>query len=751
MSETVMQENSKVDTYTMQLAFAAGGFKDTILTPKTYTLRQLSERLSQVRVGPKDGAYMIRGGDLSVTKRADENLKSAELIILDGDSSFDPETGEISPGAPSIYATHEALRDMGIAHIIHTSHSNRGEDGVVAFWKYRVVIPCRIGYSDALKDGVEFLIAQLHERGVWIADVSENYRWSQPWFLPRVATEEERTRFVHREFIDGEIMDIATATRWAWARTQNDLVEETVISNSGISTSHPPATASVISDFNAAHGIDWVRDQLSRAGYRFSYFDKRRGVYRYCRPGSETGVAGVVVFMGSRGDWCVYSHHGAADPLSGRVSDPFSLLATLNYSGDNSKAFRSIAPREPTISEQLASRAAAPEITQPVQVAHEPQTNTEQVADAQIASERKLFDIVHFSDLREEPVQWLVRDLIPASGFVALFGRPGSYKSFVAMYIASQIASGGSVFGRGVTKGGVLYVAAEGQGGIYKRTVALMQKYEIPQQAEFYFLRQPLNLRSSLADLDTLTASLEAKNVRPSLIILDTLARNFGNGEENSATDMGAFISVIGEMQRRIGCAVMVVHHAGKDDTKGMRGSSALLGAVDAELECVRTSEKDDEKRTGKITTTKQKDGEDGVEHHYSMAVRYVSPTDTTITSLVIEPIDAPQRDGEGGAASSGRQSRNRSSRVQSEAELSFSMAMKEGSVVVSGVGPIPDGTRCVREEMWRNYFQQISVSDAGEAQDRAWRRAKQGMRDSGRVGFYAPYFWDYGGDRVSK
>lgn len=741
MSETVMQEISKVDTYTMQLAFAAGGYKDVILTPKTYSLRQLSERLSQVRVGPKDGAYMIRGGDLSITKRSDENLNTAELIILDGDSSFDPETGEISPGAPSIYATHEALRDMGIAHIIHTSHSNRGEDGVVSFWKYRVVIPCRTASVDELRDGVDFLIAQLHERGVYIAEVSENYRWSQPWFLPRVPTEDEKSRFVHREFIDGEIMEIATASRWAWARRQNDLVEETVISNSGIITAHPPATTSVISDFNAAHGIDWVRDQLSRAGYRFSYFDKRRGVYRYTRPGSETGVAGVVVFRGSRGDWCVYSHHGAADPLSGKTSDPFSLLATLNFAGDNSLAYRSIAPREPTITEQLASRAAASGNTQVEQAKPEPQTNKEPAPDAQITPERKLFDIVHFSELREEAVQWVVRDLIPANGFVALFGRPGSYKSFVAMYIASQIASGGSVFGKETTKGGVLYVAAEGQGGIFKRTAALMQKYEIPAAAEFYFLRQPLNLRSSLIDLDTLTASLEAKNVKPSLIILDTLARNFGNGEENSATDMGAFIMVIGEMQRRIGCAVMVVHHAGKDDTKGMRGSSALLGAVDAELECVRTSSSDDEKRTGKITSTKMKDGEDGVEHHYSMAVRYVSPTDNTITSLVIEPIDAPG--GEGGAASSGRQSRNRSSRVQSEAELSFSMAMKEGSIIVSGVGPIPDGTRCVREEMWRNYFQQISVSEHGDAQRKAWQRAKQGMRDSGRVGFYSPYFWD--------
>jgi hypothetical protein len=84
---------------------------------------------------------------------------------------------------------------------------------------------------------------------------------------------------------------------------------------------------------------------------------------------------------------------------------------------------------------------------------------------------------------------------------------------------------------------------------------------------------------------------------------------------------------------------------------------------------------------------------------------------------------------------------------VQSEAELSFSMAMKEGSIIVSGVGPIPDGTRCVREEMWRNYFQQVSVSEHGDAQRKAWQRAKQGMRDSGRVGFYSPYFWETGED----
>ena len=32
------------------------------------------------------------------------------------------------------------------------------------------------------------------------------------------------------------------------------------------------------------------------------------------------------------------------------------------------------------------------------------------------------------------------------------------------------------------------------------------------------------------------------------------------------------------------GAAVLLVHHSGKDEAKGMRGHSALLGALDAEL-----------------------------------------------------------------------------------------------------------------------------------------------------------------------
>ena len=50
----------------------------------------------------------------------------------------------------------------------------------------------------------------------------------------------------------------------------------------------------------------------------------------------------------------------------------------------------------------------------------------------------------------------------------------------------------------------------------------------------------------------------------------------------------------------------MVLHHSGKDESKGARGSNSLLGAIDTELRVQRLQS------TRYIEVTKQRDGEDG-------------------------------------------------------------------------------------------------------------------------------------------
>jgi hypothetical protein len=92
---------------------------------------------------------------------------------------------------------------------------------------------------------------------------------------------------------------------------------------------------------------------------------------------------------------------------------------------------------------------------------------------------------------------------------------------------------------------------------------------------------------------------------RVDLIVFDTLARATVGGDENSAKDMGLAMSHLQVISVATGAMPILVHHSGKDISKGARGSNAILGAVDWELEVQRI----DERRVARLS--KMKDGTD--------------------------------------------------------------------------------------------------------------------------------------------
>lgn len=245
-----------------------------------------------------------------------------------------------------------------------------------------------------------------------------------------------------------------------------------------------------------------------------------------------------------------------------------------------------------------------------------------------------------WDELEDVQVQWLIKDLIPQGALAALYGKPGSYKSFVALYIAAMVSSGANCFMRQCRQGPVVYVMGEGGAGAYRRAKAIEAFHDI-SSPEVYFLRSALNLRSNMNDATSLLTAIEQIGVQPAMIVIDTLARNFGGGNENSSEDMGAFIGVVGKIQEALGCAVLLVHHSGKDDAKGMRGHSSLFGAVDTELEVIKVSEENDPRRIGEMTLTKQKDGEDGIKFNYEM---HLIEFGNDRTSLALEPIEGEFR-----------------------------------------------------------------------------------------------------------
>lgn len=177
------------------------------------------------------------------------------------------------------------------------------------------------------------------------------------------------------------------------------------------------------------------------------------------------------------------------------------------------------------------------------------------------------------------PPRWLVDDVLPAPGVGMIYAPPKAGKTFVAIDLACSVAQGRDWLGRAVTPGRVMYVIAEGVGGVGQRLAAWADYHGSAGLENITWVRGavPLNSAEAVAALCELVAGYD-------LVIFDTLARCAVGVEENSAKDMGQVVENVDRIRDACGGHVLLVHHSGKDSSQGARGSSALLGAVDVSL-----------------------------------------------------------------------------------------------------------------------------------------------------------------------
>ncbi|MFI5411577.1 helicase RepA family protein [Kaistia sp. UC242_56] len=191
----------------------------------------------------------------------------------------------------------------------------------------------------------------------------------------------------------------------------------------------------------------------------------------------------------------------------------------------------------------------------------------------------------------------LVKGLLDQGAMSVLFGESNVGKSFVAMDLAQHIASGAPWAGMKTAGLPVVYIAAEGGGGVRKRAAALVSKYGDAGE-RFRLLVSSVDLLHPDADLQPLLATLHDLPEQPGLIVIDTLARAMAGGDENSSTDMGALVKNLDKVRAVTSAHLLIVHHTGKDRSKGARGHSSLRAAVDTEIEVA----------DGVISVTKQRD-----------------------------------------------------------------------------------------------------------------------------------------------
>jgi hypothetical protein len=232
---------------------------------------------------------------------------------------------------------------------------------------------------------------------------------------------------------------------------------------------------------------------------------------------------------------------------------------------------------------------------------------------------------------------WLIDGLLPARGLACIVGPPKSGKSFLTSDMLCSVARGAPYAGRETLAGPVMYLTGEGVSGFKRRLVAMRRHLGIEGQGvPFFMIENVPDLGSEATDLPQLLAELDAFMVdmemeRPRAIALDTLARCMGEADENSARDMGRFVNRCAAIERHFGCVVVVVHHVGKDPTRGGRGSNSLNGAADVTMLVEKTD------AYSKVRVEEMKDGREGQEWTFRLVSYVLSETSETLSETLSE------------------------------------------------------------------------------------------------------------------
>lgn len=334
--------------------------------------------------------------------------------------------------------------------------------------------------------------------------------------------------------------------------------------------------------------------------------------------------------------------------------------------------------------------------------------------------------------------KYLVKNWLDQRGLSVVYGESNVGKSFFALDLAMHIAgpqTDTGWHGSRIRAGRVLYLAAEGGHGIRNRLAAMRQAMPhmtryAEEEGSFCLLPMPLDLQA-IGDAQALVEVVEGlSDAGVDLIVVDTLARTMGSGDENTAKDMGTFIQNIDHIRERLRAHVMVIHHSGKDASKGARGSGSLRAAVDTEIELTRSG------AVIMAEVKKQRDGETGKVFAYSLKTVELGADEDgdPVTSAIVVPTEpvkkAPRLSGQ-----------------QKIALQALADVMAEHGEVKHSSGKFPSNRQCVPLDKWREYCDRHSLS--GGASDSAKRKAffavKTALHNKGIVRVVDDFVWRCG------
>jgi hypothetical protein len=347
--------------------------------------------------------------------------------------------------------------------------------------------------------------------------------------------------------------------------------------------------------------------------------------------------------------------------------------------------------------------------------------------------------LVHFRDVRARlDGRPLVKGLLDREQTSLILGETGSGKTFLALDLGLHVAAGLPWFGRKVTAGPVIYIAAEAGRAIENRVAAWRTHHTlVSRDIPFAAVTSPIDLcHAEAGDVDRLISAIgKAGFDAPMLGIIDTVSRALAGGNENAPDDMGALVRSLDRLRDDLRCHISAVHHLGKDPGKGSRGHSLLRCAIDTEIALTR----EPAGTIVTVTVTKQRDGIAG----QSIGFRLIpvelghDQDGDPVTSCIIEPA-------EGAPVGKGEKSGKRLPDGARIALDTLRKAIAEAGEPAPASNHIPAAARVLSIEDWRRYYHAGTASDGQntETRKKAFQRAREKLQATGAIGIQDDLCW---------
>jgi hypothetical protein len=328
------------------------------------------------------------------------------------------------------------------------------------------------------------------------------------------------------------------------------------------------------------------------------------------------------------------------------------------------------------------------------------------------------FTFTHVADLVAKAPEYHIHKRVETDALGFIVGAPGSLKSFFALAMALCVASGTPFYGSRVRQGTTFYIAAEGHNGLANRVEAWARKNGIDRSTVKVFTsdRGARFLdKAHAADVTAAILELAAIHGPPSLIVVDTLARNLGPGDENSTEHMNAFITAMDDLRGNWpGCTIIVVHHTGWDAKRRGRGSSAAFGAMDFEY----ILERKDKCSPVCVINTKMKEAAERSDEWFTLDV-----------------IDLGIVDEDGEPVSSGVLVPTEGSESGEVGKLGKNAKLARAAYITAAAGHGvfgEDGLQGVSDANWRAAFYEATPDIKPGSQATAFKRSLGELKDAG-------------------